>query len=295
MLACARQARGAKAVDWGTAVREVPMVVLSAAKMLSVAGAFPDCAEDAARALLAERSLGDARYGAYMLLENLQVARGQTGPLMELMDSMVSGRYALTAATATLVNALGDVPGFASRAEAGIAIFRDQYGAGYEDSLESGRLRLISAWYAKSGRLDDATRLHQLLTARAAATRDPEVALDASAAAVHLLLARGDSAAALRAVERLAPAAVRDQLIWGYAESLPVERLLHAQLLLARGRYAEAIEVAEVFDHPTPVVYVSFLPASLALRYQAAQSLGQRQWAARYRDRLKALGFTEPT
>jgi tetratricopeptide (TPR) repeat protein len=295
MLACARGTRGAGTVDWATPAREVPGALLSAAKMLSVAGAFPECAEGAARALLAAGTLGDPRYGAYLLLENLQAARGRTGALLALTDSMAFAGYPFTATTATLVNALGDVPGFASRAEAGITGFRDQYGAQYEDSLDSGRLLLICAWYAKSGRLEDAGRIHHLLAARAAATRDPQAAVDASAAAAHLLLARGDSAGALQGFQQLVPVAIRDQLTWGYTESLPVERLLQSRMLLARGRYAEAIQVAEVFDHPSPVVYVRYLPASLTLRYQAARALGRRAEADRYRERLRALGFTEPT
>ena len=82
----------------------------------------------------------------------------------------------------------------------------------------------------------------------------------------------------------------RDDLVWGYTASLPVERLVRAELLYARGRYEEAIRIAGGFDHPTPVVYLPFLPASLVLRYRAAQALAQPQRAERYRSRLTVLG-----
>jgi hypothetical protein len=114
--------------------------------------------------------------------------------------------------------------------------------------------------------------------------------LRADALAAHLLLARGDSDAALARFGSLTPVARRDYLVWGYTESLPVERLVQAELLLARGRNQEALAVASAFDHPTPVVYLPFLPASLVVRYRASLALSRSEDAARYRDRLAALG-----
>jgi hypothetical protein len=108
----------------------------------------------------------------------------------------------------------------------------------------------------------------------------------------HLLLARGDSASALSVLERLAPVARRDFLEWGYTQSFPYERLVRAELLFSLGRYDQAIHVADGFDHPMPIVYLPFLPASLILRYRAAQALAHSARAAGYRNRLAGLDRT---
>jgi hypothetical protein len=108
--------------------------------------------------------------------------------------------------------------------------------------------------------------------------------------AALILLARGDSNAALRRLERLTPVSGLGDLQWGLTESLPVERLTLAALLFSRGRYQEALDVSSAFDHPTPTVYLPFLPASLALRFEAAQALARPQQARLYRNRLVALG-----
>jgi len=52
----------------------------------------------------------------------------------------------------------------------------------------------------------------------------------------------------------------------------------------------EALDVAGVFDSSQPMSYALFLPASLEVRVRAAAALGRRVLAARYRERLAALG-----
>ena len=287
MLACARGAR--EGVDWRTAARESPLVVLSAAKMLSIAGAFPECAEDAAQALLATPTARTSHWGAFQVLQGLLAAGGQDTAIVRLVDSMARAGLSW-APMAYLIDALAGTHGFDSRVKETVASLRNTSGPSYEDSLDGGRLLLLGAWYAESGQTAAAERLEQRLTGRATRGHDPEDRLRADALAAHLLLARGDSDAALARFRALRPVARRDYLVWGYTESLPVERLIQAEMLLARGRNQEALHEASAFDHPTPVVYLPFLPASLVVRYKAALALSRSDEAARYRGRLAALG-----
>jgi hypothetical protein len=106
-------------------------------------------------------------------------------------------------------------------------------------------------------------------------------------------LARGDSAGALKLLQQLVPTAGRGALIWNPWESLGGERLLLAELRLARGEFVEALRLARNFDAPVPVSYVLYLPASLKLRLRAARALGDEQLAQRVRARLVALGRRE--
>ena len=66
-----------------------------------------------------------------------------------------------------------------------------------------------------------------------------------------------------------------------------------AQLLLARGQAAEALDVAGGFDSPVPVAYLMYLPASLSIRVQAAEQLGDTRLAEAGRARLAALSVQQ--
>jgi tetratricopeptide (TPR) repeat protein len=288
MLACARDGPGS--VDWKAMARESPMAALAAAKMLSVAATYPKCAEDGARALLVESSHRTVRQGAFNLLRNLWAAEGRIPELVSLVDSVRTAGWWQVASMVYPIDDLAGLPGFHSRVEESVAALSRKYGAHYEDSLDGGRLLLLGAWYARAGKIADGARLETLLSRQAATTGDPATKVRADALHSHLLLARGDSAAALQAFESLVPVARWDDLAWGSTEALPVERLIQAELLFSSGRHRAAMNAAERFDHPAPLVFLPFLPASLALRYRAAQALGDPDRAAGYRQRLIALG-----
>jgi tetratricopeptide (TPR) repeat protein len=288
MLSCARR----KEVDWASAARESPTAVLSAAKMSSVAGAFPECAEDGSRALLAHTFDEGLHIGAFRLLQGLWGAQGRDSAILALVDSARTAGWWQASSALYPINALAGLPGFDAKVTESIMALRKYYGVAYEDSLDHDRLLLLGAWYARRGRVAESARLQERLSRQAARTPDLETRLRYDALSAHLLLARGDSAGALRTFERLAPGARRGDLVWGYTESLPFERLVRAELLFSLGRYQEAIVVADGFDHPTPVVYLPFLPASLILRSRAAQALAHSARAAGYRNRLAALDRT---
>jgi len=55
-----------------------------------------------------------------------------------------------------------------------------------------------------------------------------------------------------------------------------------------RGAHQEAIDVAGVLDSRWPLIYVQCLPASLSLRADAADALGNSMLASQFRSRLTA-------
>ncbi|HJX87343.1 MAG TPA: hypothetical protein VJ277_07285, partial [Gemmatimonadales bacterium] len=62
-----------------------------------------------------------------------------------------------------------------------------------------------------------------------------------------------------------------------------------ANLLLARGEFARADEVAGLLQAPQPVFYLTYLPAALAARTRAAVAMGRGQAAGRLEARAAAL------
>jgi hypothetical protein len=103
-------------------------------------------------------------------------------------------------------------------------------------------------------------------------------------------LALGDTNKAIPLLDALRPQAKKDSIAWTYGESLAVERLILARLLLARRQYDQAIDAASTFDHPGPIVHLPLLTASLVVRYSAATISGQSATAERLRVRLLDLG-----
>ena len=113
--------------------------------------------------------------------------------------------------------------------------------------------------------------------------------LIAKAVAAHAALAASDTGTAIRLFEALEANARRDSLSFDHFEPLAVERMTLAELLLATRQFRRALIVATVFDHPEPVSFLAFLPRSLRIREEAADSLGEQQLAAQYRARLTRL------
>jgi len=129
-----------------------------------------------------------------------------------------------------------------------------------------------------------------MLAARAAKSGDRGTRLFAQALDAQQFVLRGDTAGAIQALGALRATAPRDALEWEFGESLPVERLLLAELLLQHGRPEDAFNVAASFDHPAAIINVLFVPVSLGIRARAAEALNRRDWASAARNRLTALG-----
>jgi hypothetical protein len=74
-------------------------------------------------------------------------------------------------------------------------------------------------------------------------------------------------------------------------QSLGYERMVQARILMAQGRFAEALRVLAVFDTPgaAGLIFPVFLRESLELRLSAADELGDRRLAARLRERVRVV------
>lgn len=283
MLACARGGR--RAVEWPKVAGETPLEALRAAKMLTVGATFPGCAEDGFRAVRASRDapIGE-RWGAFLGLQGLLAAEGRTSELRALVDSAAAALDP-SASQLYLLDAL-----------AGVDVGRDasalaaRMGARPTDEVRPFTLWLLGAWRARNGDRAGTDSLRRALSAQPADAPDPWAAHYADALQARLLLLAGDTAGAIAGLGSALGVGRRDALEWSVGESLAADRLLLAELLLARRRPSEAMAVAGLFDHPAPAAFLPFLPASLALRRQAALALGRAGEARGFQERLLALG-----
>jgi hypothetical protein len=135
--------------------------------------------------------------------------------------------------------------------------------------------------------------IRAVLARRAAADPDPRVPRFLGVLGARLALLDGDSAGAIGRLQAHLGWGRREALEWELGESLAPDRLLLAELLLARHQPAEALAAAGVFDHPAPITFLPFLPASLTIRTRAALAMGRKDEAQRYQARLAALGQSD--
>jgi hypothetical protein len=156
-------------------------------------------------------------------------------------------------------------------------------------------LWFLGSWEAHAGRADVATEIAESLQARNAVAGNRRDSLLAASLAARITLARGDSAAALEQLRVLTPnTGDETALTWNPWESLGGERLLLARLLLARGENLAALETASNFDAPASMTFLPYLPASLALRLEAAERLGLKARADELRRRQVLLAGDSP-
>jgi hypothetical protein len=164
------------------------------------------------------------------------------------------------------------------------------------EARRDGEIWYLGVWDAHRGRLEEARHLLSLMEARSQGGTQRAPTLLAASLRAHLSLADGDTVLALRRLADLTPSARRGSLYYAW-ESLGLERLLLAELLLEAGRYADAYREASAMDAPgaANLVYPVFLPGSLRIRLQAARAIGDRPAADRMASRLEALrrGGTE--
>ncbi len=285
MLACVLEGR--RAVQWDRLASSAPLDALRASAVLAGGAALPGCAEDGLRAVFQSDSapLG-YRWGAFLGLQGLLAAEGRTSELRSLVDTAVTAGMDL-ARQMYLVDALAgvDVENEATAVAA-------RLGREPADKPLPFTLWLLGVWRARAGDRSGTEAARDALAVRAAAENDPWVRRLADVLTARLALLSGDTATAEIGLRAAIAVGRRDVLDWDVSESLAPERLLLAELSLARGRPAAAIAIAGAFDHPTPVVFLPFLPASLAIRREAALALGRERDAQRFHARLVALGHT---
>jgi hypothetical protein len=280
-------------VPWVAEARGAPVPVLQAGLTLAGAATWPRCATDAFRAVLGSPVADEGtRWGALVALQGILLASGRTEESAQLLDSVLASGESAT----YVYYVLGTMAGapWGSRAAGLDALITDAFGGDLNRIVGSQDLLILGYWYAFTGdtvRLKDALRA---VEAKPEGTMARRNRMCAAALRAHLTLARGDTSGAIAGFRALRSVGPRTQFAWTYAEPLAVERLRLAELLAARGQWAEAFRAAEMLDHPYPVVFWEFVRPSLDLRLEAARQLGNRRMQDQVRNRLIRLGQTDP-
>ena len=215
-------------------------------------------------------------------MQSLLVATERETELAALLDTTTA--FGATTRLYSIVDALAGAE-VNDQAEAVAEELRDAL-----FDMNEFRLWFLGTWDAGRGRLDEARAIRDTLLVRAARTDDRRTNLVAGSMSAHVVLAEGDTAAAIQLLYDLAPTAPRASLQHPW-ESLGLERLTLARLLLTQGRADEAIQVAATFDSPGAVnlIFPLFLPASLEVRLQAARALNDQAMVEEIEARLSAL------
>jgi len=106
----------------------------------------------------------------------------------------------------------------------------------------------------------------------------------------HVATAEGDTTSAILLFQALVASGPRGRLSYPW-ESLGLERLQQARLLLAVGDYEEAYQVATTFDSPgaVNVIYPMFLGESLDIRLEAMRALGRQNVVNELEGRIARL------
>jgi hypothetical protein len=227
------------------------------------------------------------RFGALLGLHGLLVAQGHDDQVRALLEgdtlsnpSYRGQLYILGALAGASVDKEAD-----TFAERGLRLYRTG-----RANLKNIELWFLGIWLAHRGRAAEAEELADVIQRRAVQDDPRRDSLLAAGLRARATLAAGDSLEALRQLRAMVPTARSHQdLTWSPWESLAGERILLGQLLLARNEVGEALQVAINFDSPVPIAYLMYLPASLSLRIQAAERLGDIRLAQLSRARLAAL------
>ena len=280
--------RGAQQFNWILSGGGNPVAVLYAAKGLASGAAQPECAESGFRAMLSNTGApAGQRWTAMIGLQALLAARGRTAEMSAMLDSaMASGTF--QAVWLYVLAAEAGVPVHRQAAQLETMV-RQQLGGSFEKASPH-TLWMMALHYARLGDAERISAIHAELERRATQSGARGTRLLADVVAANLSLTRRDTNEALGRLRRLEATAPSDSLTWNLWEPLAAERLKFARLLIAHGDFSEALRVAAAFDHQQPVVFVSFVPASLEIRRVAARALGDERGEAEYRRRLERLG-----
>jgi tetratricopeptide (TPR) repeat protein len=282
MVLC--RSRGAAAIDWPAELKRRGEELFYMAKAVSSAGADWPCSKAALRELLRSDSIAtNYQRASLLMLQSILVAEGRYREASALIDSAVA-RGETLARGLYVVDAIAGAP-FEQEAQAALDGLTDG-----SRTLQAPKLWFQGSWYAHIGDVPRLTSVVDRLEERKRSKAGPLDSLLADAMSAKLLLARGDTASARARFLALRPSAGRIYITWGLWQSLAAERMALAEILFAEGAFARAIDVAAGFDHIEPVVYLLYLPRSLALRHRAATRLGRTDLAERYAERLGKLG-----
>jgi hypothetical protein len=285
ILACAHG--GPRAVGWDTAARAHPLVLLEAAKAEAVAFRMPACAEAGLRAVLRlnpnDASLAGTRWGALLVLQGLLVGEGRMADARAVLNREyargVSGVYAIYVADAGL-----DAGTDSGAAHAAAALTAKWPLA----AVPSPYLRDLGLWAWRRG---DRVRLDSIVAILAARLprHDPRDSVVYAGMAGRAALWRGDTVGAIANLRAARAMGTSGELAWTFPAPAAEERMLLAQVLLARRDYGAAANVAEAFDHQEPMAFLAYVPASLEIRAASARGMGEGRAAAEFEARRAAI------
>ena len=280
-LECVRD--GAGGDKWRMWAEEAPTAVVMAGTLLAASGAQLGCAEEAYRTTLdMEESARSNRWGARLAFQSMLLAQGRYEEVSEVLE-----RAQDDVRGSTVVMYLMDVV-------AGYPVddrVREVAATRCADppSRNAPMLWLCGLWANHHGDVAQMQAISQALAVKLDSTRSRRDSLIARSVAAYAALASGDSSTAIERLSALKPTGQTSDLAWQPWEPLAAEKITLARLLYARGDYEGAYRVAGAIDHPQSVIYLAFLPASLSIRIDAAEALGETDLADIHRERLKAL------
>jgi DNA-binding SARP family transcriptional activator len=287
-FACVEQS--AHVIDWREAVLNDPVTVYYAGQSLAKAGAHTGCARAAWSSLIAYATggAGEAyRFASVMALQSLLVAEGRYDDVDQLWAE--NEFYAEFAGDFYLLNANAGAP-VTEQAQTYADSLRQTFEA---NVIEARELWMLGVWEFEHGDAGAIRAMADALAATAALSQVPEDRMLAEALEVRAILVAGDSADAIDKLRTLAPTETPAGY-WYPWKTLAAEKILLAELLLARGDYAEARRVASTLDAPArPAADLPYLPTSLVIRARAARELGDEQGERVCRERLARLGRTD--
>ena len=285
MVQCVRG--GARSVNWAGATRRNALDVLAAGKLLAVGASQPECGEAAFHAVLkVDPTMVGERWGALVGLQSLWVALGRSREVSALLTS--ESAAGLPGRLLFLLDAASGA-GFHAEARTQAAALGREY-----QQLDTPRLWLLGGWSARIGDSAALAAIVGALETKRDSSQGRRDSLAAATLAARLPLLAADSNEALRMLEKLRATAPGTDIEWQFEESLGEERMVLAELLLAKRRFADALRVASQIDSPQPLVYLLHLRRSLEVRAGAAEAMGRADLAARYRSRLKRLDAPRP-
>jgi DNA-binding SARP family transcriptional activator len=279
--------------EWDEHAGRDPLRTLLAGALLAAAGANLRCAEGAFRAILSVRPEASAgvsySWGALQGLSSLLVAQARGGEAADVLrreqdagEGSTPFLYLIQAAVSPDLDSLAQ----------GIADIAPRIFGPDLARMDAPSGWAVATWHGARGNREELRRLtgglNRLASGDSASVTKKWLAL---AAQGHLAALEGDTARAIEILSSLRPE--YPSLDWGIWEVVPYERLLLAELLLADGQYPQALGAAEVFDHPGPMIFLAFLPRSLAVRVAAAEALGFADEAENFRDRLARMGRSD--
>lgn len=276
--------------QWNAAAERDVLVVLEAAQQLAVGAAFLPCAEAGFRSALEQPQMEDNWFWHAILgLQSVLVAGGRDDEARALLD-MAATRVS----TALFLPPLNVLAGAAMEvAAARVDFFADSLFGPTWDRAGPVSAWVVGSWRAHRRDTAALAPIRRRLRTIALDGSNPHGGLTASAIEARWLLLSGDTGLAIDHLRSMRVFGTRAELLVSLDNAFPAERLLLAELLLARNEPEEAYWTAAVLDHAQPLLFTAFVPRSLALRHAAATRLPGSVWgqrAAEAHRRLEALG-----